>query len=235
MLGPSFSLAEALQYRLGPVPEEWKLPKSEIPQPPQVKKQPAGSPSQTGEVSKFERDFSGPVNSPGFGAPTGSATGVENPLGSSAPVNETGALLVDCQPGQIFIRRMSREMTRDYLAQKSLIFTVELIDGKRIGVIRAAELPHPKESILAIVLGRSIPQGLVFKPGGAKGGLNLEVWKEGGIPRIILKRRPDDGRLVEAALMAPGRKSSEWPISTYALAPLKLPVQAKYPSDHPAL
>lgn len=223
------SPGDALLYRLGPVPSEWRLPKSEIPKRPEIKQQLTYISPITGEVSRFDRDFSGPVGSHGFGVPMGfappngaftpsetrgssraGAGGPPQQFGPPRPIEsvyEEGSLLIDCRPGQIFFRRKGRETTRDYLSQNRTIFTVDLIDNQRAGVIRASERPHPKEALLSIVLGRVIPDGLNFKPGGVKHGLSLEVWKEGGLPRIILKRRPDDGRLVEAALMTPGRKS----------------------------
>lgn len=220
------SPGDALLYRLGPVPSKWRLPKSEIPKRPEVKPQLTSASPPTGEVSKFDRDFSGPVGSQGFGAPYGAA-----PLPasvSSSPtenVYEEGSLLIDCRPSQIFFKRKAREMTRDYLSQNRTIFTVDLIDNQRTGVIRASQLPHPKEMVLSIVLGRVIPESLVFRQEGVKNGMKIEVWKEGGLPRITLKRHLDDGRLTEAALMTPGRKSvsSLWRVKEWkGIQPLKI-------------
>lgn len=231
LCGAAACLAEARTYRIGAVPKEWKLPPIEKPPSPSS---PAPSGAFQGRglgpVSKWDRDFSGPVGSSGFGLPLGSGVVPEGPThgdpakpsGASAqaaaePALLTGTILADCMPGQIFLQRRANSTSYDYLARKGLTFTLELTGDELVGVIRTAPRPHPKELILSIVLGGVVPDGLVFRQEGVKDGLKVEVWKEGGLPRILLKKKPSDGALVEAVLMRPGsrRPSSRWQVKEW--------------------
>lgn len=209
----SFCLAEQRLYRLGPVPKRWQTT-------PPVR--PAQLPSVGAEanVSKWERDFSLPIDSPGFGKPVGAVlpdgpprgaapkSGGGRPAGGGSGVlkvnHQIGTLLVDSQPESLYLEQKGQDQGWKYLYSQGTVFSIDLSPDGPAGVVRLEDMPHPKETLLALVLGSQPPVNLVFRKEKDEAGLKVESWLELGFPRIKLKRRSADKSLVSAQLFAPG-------------------------------
>jgi hypothetical protein len=209
LVAASIVQAEQRLYKIGPVPKAWQ---TAPPPPPAVK--PAQPPSVLSEAnaSKWERDFSLPADSPGFGKPVGSVPleegghpggGTGRP-GELKVTHQAGTLLVDSQPGRLYLEQKQKDSSRKYLNSDGVTLTLEQHPDGPQGLVRQDEMLHPKEILLGLMLGSKPPVNLVFRKEKDEAGMLVESWLELGFPRIKLKRRSDDGRLIFAQLFAPG-------------------------------
>lgn len=205
----TFCLAEQRLYQLGPVRKAWQTAP-----PPLPPIKPAMPPSVQSEAnaSKWERDFSLPIDSPGFGKPIGSVPLVEGGhpnagtgrSGELLVTHQTGTLLVDSQLDRLYLEQKQKDSAWKYLNSDGITLTLEQHPDGPHGLVRQEDMPHPKEMLLALVLGSQPPVNLVFRKEKDEAGLKVESWLDLGFPRIKLKRRSDDGRLISAQLFAPG-------------------------------
>lgn len=201
--------AEQRLYKIGPVPKAWQTAPPPL---PDVKPAQPLSVQSEANASKWERDFSLPADSPGFGKPIGSVPLVEGGhpgSGTGRPVDLAvnhlaGTLLVDSQPDQLYLEQKQKDSAWKYLNSDGVTLTLEQHPDGPHGLVRQEDMSHPKEMILALVLGSQPPVNLVFRKEKDEAGLKVESWLELGFPRIKLKRRSDDGRLISAQLFAPG-------------------------------
>lgn len=179
LLGAVAVVAEQGLYRLGPVPAEWRLPASEIPKRPEPKEAPPLLPPQAGQAGKFDRDFSGPVGSPGSGVAFGGATSARSSSPPPKPVSEDGTQVLDSSPSSHIRRREDAQGRRDYLYRDGFTFTLEVFEGSPVGVIRQTGQPAPKEAALSILLGGAVPPRDDAAQGEPKGSRGPHLARRG--------------------------------------------------------
>lgn len=123
---------------------------------------------------------------------------------------------MDCSPDHLYRSREDSEGRHAFLFRAGCVCTAHHwkfeapLSGwsqekeQPTGEVRPAAMPPVKEAMLSILLGRAVPSGMSFQSEEPKDGSRTEVWREGGHPRILLKKRMSDGALIEARMMAPG-------------------------------
>lgn len=220
----SFCWAEARLYQLGPVPKNLQSTPPKLAGSIQPSLRAFAGPTNI-DVSRWERDFSAPINSPQFGEPIGANSGVigSGPAaGAAAPAgsrldggqeaktsNQSGTLLVDSKKGSLFLHKVTQVTEQKYLHQAGIAYSVERANQQVMARVQPEDLPRRENLLTALILGSDLPEPLIFRREKAEAkGAEDEVWFDQGFARIKIKRKKSDGPIERAWLIAPGGGSS---------------------------